>query len=97
MLYGIKSPTLLQGPPIKYQSADTVTDLTQVVSVRVGLVAQSDDNSIDTKPAAALPFYMLASDPVANANLDGMTFTPPRDRRLRRYFAQTFSVRNALP
>ena len=100
VLYGVKAAGVTQGPPVRYEAADTIdaaNNWTNVVSVRVALIAQSDDNSIDTKPTATSPFFMLASDPVANVNNDGMQFTPPLDRRLRRYFVQTFSVRNALP
>jgi len=64
----------------------------KVVSVRVALVMQSDDNSIDNAPAAATVFHMLGS-----TNSGSVNFTPPVDRRMRRYFIQTFSFRNLLP
>lgn len=86
--------------PNNFQTADTVesgSNWGNVVSVRVALLARSDDNSTDKAATTAPVFYMLASDPAANANADGLELTLPQDRRLRRYFVQTFSVRNALP
>ncbi len=64
----------------------------QVVSVRIALVMQSDDNSIDKAPAAATTFHMLGT-----SSTDSVSLTPPVDRRVRRYFVQTFSFRNMLP
>ena len=64
----------------------------QVVSVRIALVMQSDDNSIDKAPAAATTFHMLGISAT-----DSVSLTPPIDRRVRRYFVQTFSLRNIMP
>ncbi len=101
VVYGIATATGstagANAVPYDFQTADTVTDWSLVVSVRIALVARSDDNSTDQVRTAAPVYYMLASDPVANANSDGMTLTLSKDRRLRRYFVQTFTVRNGLP
>jgi type IV pilus assembly protein PilW len=86
--------------PNNFQTADTVesgNNWGNVVSIRVALLSRSDDNSTDKAATTAPVFYMLASDPAANANADGLALTLPMDRRLRRSFVQTFSVRNALP
>ena len=64
----------------------------QVVSIRIALVMQSDDNSIDKAPAAATAIHMLGTSAT-----DSVSLTPPVDRRVRRYFVQTFSLRNVLP
>ncbi|HEX7964780.1 MAG TPA: PilW family protein [Gammaproteobacteria bacterium] len=85
---------------INFQTADTVDAgglWSRVVSIRVALIARSDDNAVEKAPDDAPVFHMLASDPVADKNGDGFQLTLPQDRRLRRYFVQTFSVRNALP
>ena len=68
------------------------TTFGQVVSIRIALVMQSDDNSIDKAPAAATAIHMLGV-----SSTDSVSLTPPIDRRVRRYFVQTFSLRNVLP
>ncbi|HEX2667592.1 MAG TPA: PilW family protein [Gammaproteobacteria bacterium] len=85
---------------VNFQTADTIDAAgawNKVVSIRVALIARSDDNAVEKAPVDAPVFHMLASDPVADKNGDGFELTLPQDRRLRRYFVQTFSVRNALP
>ncbi|MGH8400383.1 MAG: PilW family protein, partial [Gammaproteobacteria bacterium] len=75
--------------PNQYVSAATVdTDgkWGSVVSVRVALITRSDDFIVEQTPATAQVL-----------DLDGVNVTVPLDRRLRREFVQTISLRNMLP
>jgi type IV pilus assembly protein PilW len=74
-----------------YRPANTVANWANVVSVRVTLLMRSLEDGIATAPQA----YGI------DRNCDGVidaaeTFTPA-DRRVRRAFTTTFSVRNRLP
>jgi type IV pilus assembly protein PilW len=64
----------------------------RVVSVRVALLVHSDPNTTDKAPAAATTIHMLGT-----TSADSFNYTTYVDRRLRRYFVQTFSLRNLLP
>lgn len=92
VLYGVDTDG--DQVPNNFQTADTV-DATNiwgnVVSVRVALLMQSDDDSIDKAPAAGTNVYMLGIN-----SGDSVIFKTPVDRRLRRYFVQTLSLRNKL-
>ncbi|HEY1772290.1 MAG TPA: PilW family protein [Gammaproteobacteria bacterium] len=77
-----------------------------VLSVRVALIVHSDNNSIEsntnvvttsgTKQAltntVSQTFYMLGT-----SSTDSLTYNTFADRRLRRLFEETFSVRSQLP
>jgi len=65
-----------------------------VVSVRVSLVMQSDNNSIDKASASTTNIYMLGS---GRGYTDNTILATPADQRLRRVFVETFSFRNMLP
>lgn len=90
ILYGVD--TNADKIPNNFQTADTITDWSQVVCVRIALLTRSDDNSIDKAPDT-VPSYVLL-DPTA---ADGVTITAIQDRRLRRTFQETISIRNMLP
>lgn len=74
----------------------------EVVAVRVALIVHSDDNAIEASyknnagttlnNVVSQKFYMMG----VNAT-DSLTYNTYADRRLRRYFAETFSVRSVLP
>lgn len=81
--------------PNAFVPADVVyanKDWGNVVSLRIALVTQSDDNSVDTTPATAATYTVLDSSATY-----GVTLTAPKDRRLRRVFQETISIRNKLP
>ncbi len=74
----------------------------EVVSVRVSLIVHSDDNAIEStyknnagttlNNAVSQKFYMLGTGAT-----DSLTYNSYADRRLRRYFSETFSVRVQNP
>ena len=103
VLYGVDTDSDADHVPNRFETASDVQNeaggaaWSKVVCIRVALLTRSDDNSIDKAPSSAQTYFMMASDPQANANGDAMSLTVPIDRRLRRYFVQTFSMRNALP
>lgn len=72
-----------------YRRANTVVNWANVVSVRVTLLMRSLEDSIATAPQA----YGIDRD---CDDIVEETFTPT-DRRVRRAFTTTFSVRNRLP
>ncbi|MFI4967755.1 MAG: PilW family protein [Gammaproteobacteria bacterium] len=74
------------------QEVETAGAWDRVVSVRVALLVHSDLNTTDKAPSSATKFHMLGT-----VAADSFTYTPNADRRLRRYFVQTFSLRNMLP
>ena len=81
------------------QSADGVSGAQNgnwgnVVSVRVALIMQSDNNAIDKASASTTNFYMLGS---GRGYTDNTILATPADQRLRRVFVETFSFRNMLP
>jgi type IV pilus assembly protein PilW len=105
ILYGVDTDSPFDRIPNNYQTASQVdADGTcpnaapencywnRVVSVRVALVVHSDSNTVDSNSAAASTFHMLGTTAA-----DSFTYTSNVDRRMRRYFVQTFSLRNALP
>jgi type IV pilus assembly protein PilW len=98
VLYGVDTTTNLNSDgtetltPDTYLTADNVTDWTRVVSVRVALVVHSDPNTVDAAPSSTTSFHMLGT-----GFTDSFSYKPYADRRMRRYFAETFSMRNNLP
>lgn len=83
ILYGVD--TTGAQVPTQYLTADQVSNWNQVVSVRIGLLVQSDLGAVPL-PAAA-PSY----------NVLGTQVTVPQDTRLRRVFTTTIGLRNQLP
>lgn len=69
-------------------------DWGRVVSVRVSLVMQSDNFTIDKASTATTNIYMLGS---GRSYTDNTILTTPADQRMRRVFVETFSFRNMLP
>lgn len=88
--YGENTANTLGTPPEPTYRADiyrtdptTVTDWSRVVSVRMGLILVSEENN---------------QAPTANQSvawIDG-TYTPPNDRRVRRAYSTTVSIRNRM-
>jgi type IV pilus assembly protein PilW len=98
VLYGVDTDT--DSIPNNYETAAEVDAgscgasncWNRVVSVRVALLVHSDANTTDQAPSSVTKFHMLGT-----VAADSFTYTPYADRRLRRYFVQTFSLRNLLP
>lgn len=79
VLYGVATNST---PPVYYYTtANNVADMTKVFSVRISLLAASDDN--------------LTAQPVPYT-YNGTT-TTPIDRKIRRIFNTTIALRNRLP
>lgn len=91
--YGVNTQLNTVGPNIgeptfqtdAYRTADLVTDWERVVSIRIGFILVSDDTNMTPN----------ADNTVA---WNGGTYTPPNttDRRLRRAYSTTVSVRNRM-
>jgi len=97
VLYGVNTSgaTGDNVAPNAFVPADVVyanNDWANVVSLRIALITQSDDNSTDKTPATAPTYTLLDS-----SSTYGVTLTAPKDRRLRRVFQETISIRNKLP
>lgn len=73
------------GVPNYYESANNVTNMTNVVSVRISLLARTIDDNLAAQPLAF------------NYPLPTSAATTPTDRRIRRVFNTTIAVRNRLP
>ena len=100
ILYGVDTDA--DKIPNLFETADTVDaagNWGKVVSVRVALITRSDDNSTDQAPSAAPKYVLLdATTPDSGVTFpDGVTVTALQDRRLRRTFQETISIRNLLP
>lgn len=100
ILYGVDTSNPIDKIPNNFETAATVNssgNWGNVVSVRIGLLTRSDDNSLDTgaKPTAAPSFVLLGISSTDTTN--GVQITSLLDRRLRKTFAETISVRNLLP
>lgn len=96
VLYGVNSDATNQIPNY-YATADQVETNNawyQVVSIRVALVVQSDNYSVDKASTSTTNLYMLGSGRGYNDNL---ILATPADQRMRRVFMQTFSFRSMLP
>jgi type IV pilus assembly protein PilW len=96
ILYGVDTDT--DKIPNDFQTADTVdaaNNWPNVVSVRIALLTRSDDSSTEKAPAAAPTFILMGNSSTDATN--GVTITVAKDRRLRRTFAETISIRNSLP
>jgi type IV pilus assembly protein PilW len=89
ILYGLD--TTGGGVPGQYVTADGVSNWGSVVSVRIALIVHSDANSVDQAPSAATTIHMLGTH-----TADSLNYKPYPDRRMRRYFVETFSIRNSL-
>ncbi|MGH8279465.1 MAG: PilW family protein [Gammaproteobacteria bacterium] len=85
VLYGID--TNGTRTPSQYVTADNVSDWTQVVSVRVALLMQSNIGALSLPPSGSTP----------NFDLLGTTVTVPSDTRLRRVFTSDIYIRNEQP
>lgn len=75
---------------IRYRSADAVTNMTGVVSVRVGLLISDADSVRDTVDTSN---YDLPAELITPAGGAGAV-THPQDERLRRTFVSTVQLRN---
>jgi len=91
LVSGIESMQLLYGVDTdgdfainSYQTAAGVANWEQVRTVQLALLARAPENS-------------LAQDDAATYALAGTTVNPVDDRRQRRVFAMTISLRNRLP
>ena len=73
------------GVPNYYVSANNVTNMANVVSVRISLLARTIDDNLAAQPLAF------------NYPLPTNAATTPTDRRIRRVFNTTIAVRNRLP
>jgi len=81
ILYGEDTDATPDGTPNYYTTADQVTNMANVVSIRLSLLARTIDDNLASEPQAY--FYNNA-------------WTTPDDRRLRRVFTTTIAVRNRL-
>jgi type IV pilus assembly protein PilW len=81
ILYGEDTDATPDGTPNYYTTADQVTDMAKVVSIRLSLLVRTIDDNLASEPQAY--FYNNA-------------WTTPDDRRLRRVFTTTIAVRNRL-
>lgn len=82
VLYGIDSG--LDGSVDDYDTADDVGDWAEVAAVRVGLLMRSPEE------------YGTEIDD-GTYNVNGTTFDPADDRRIRQVFTTTIGLRNRLP
>ncbi len=82
ILYGYDTDESMRGTPEFYGVAGQVADIRRVVSVRVSLLLYSTDPFVLDVPASPL-FNNEVTNNVA-----------PRDRRVRRVFTSTFTLRN---
>jgi type IV pilus assembly protein PilW len=81
ILYGVDTDPTPDNSPNYYVSANSVADMTKVVSVRVTLLVVTLDGNLSKQP---LPY-----------TYNGATVTPA-DRNIRRVFSTTIAVRNRL-
>ena len=85
ILYGVDTDsdgTTGYGAPNYYVPASSVTNMNQVVSIRISLLAVTLDDNLATQPQ---PY-----------TYNGET-TTPTDRKIRRVFTSTIALRNRLP
>lgn len=82
VLYGYDTDDTMRGTPEFYGVVDQVADLRRVVSVRVSLLLYSTDPFVLDVPASPM-FNNEVTNNIA-----------PRDRRVRRVFTSTFTLRN---
>jgi type IV pilus assembly protein PilW len=97
VLYGVDTDN--DQVPNYYATADEVqadanASWDRVVSIRVALVVQSDNYSVDKASTSTTNLYMLGS---GRGYTDNVILATPADQRLRRVFIQTFSFRSMLP
>ena len=90
VLYGLD--TTGDQVPDEYVTADNVGSWADVISVRIALLVHSDPNTVDKAPASTTAVHMLGT-----GFNDSFSYKPYADRRMRRYFVETFSLRNSLP
>lgn len=83
VLYGLSNNPTVNRRAERYVPADTVTDWTEVVSIRIALLMRSNDNSVDEAAARTL-------------NLASTQITTVSDRRARLVGVATVGVRNRL-
>lgn len=91
MIRGVESMQLLYGRDNngdfavdEYLPANAITDWTQIRTLQVAFLVRGEENS-------------LATDDTTRYTLLGTTIDPVDDRRQRRVFATTISLRNRLP
>ncbi|MDE2196869.1 MAG: PilW family protein [Gammaproteobacteria bacterium] len=91
VLYGIDT-TGIQTPS-QYVTANQVTNWNQVISIRVGLLLQSNPGAVAqaTVPPASTPCA------AGTYNVLGTCVSAPQDTRLRRVFTATIGLRTLLP
>ena len=90
VLYGVDpswTPTS-HGPPVKYVTADKVTDFKQVVSVRLGLLV---DTTTDVTTSKDNQTYTIADTTIQAAT---GTHQHPKDNKLRFPITTTIKLRN---
>ncbi len=85
ILYGEDTDVTPDGTANYYVSANNVTNMANVVSVRISLLARTIDDNLAAQPLAY------------NYPLPTSAATTPTDRRIRRVFNSTIAVRNRLP
>ncbi len=81
ILYGVETDAMPDGTPNYYVSADNVADMSQIVSIRISLLAVTQDDNLAAQP---LPY-----------TYNGV-ITTPTDRKIRRVFNTTIALRNRL-
>jgi len=79
ILYGEDTDPTPDGAPNYYVSANNVVDMTKVVSIRISLLAATVDDNLAAQPL--------------KYTYNGVT-TTPTDRKIRRVFNTTITVRN---
>jgi type IV pilus assembly protein PilW len=67
-----------------YVTADGITDWNRVLSVRIGLLVRSPDTAAGETDTQVY-------------NVNGTSFNPVDDRRVREVFTTTVAIRNRLP
>ncbi|MCD2449273.1 PilW family protein [Methylicorpusculum oleiharenae] len=86
ILYG--EDTDADGVPNYYVDAATIANMSQVISIRISLLARTIEDNLAAQP---VPYSFNGTDVEPG---DG---THPDDRRLRRVFTSTIALRNRLP
>ncbi|NOY63550.1 MAG: prepilin-type N-terminal cleavage/methylation domain-containing protein [Gammaproteobacteria bacterium] len=89
ILYGERSAT---SGLVRFVPGDTADlDMTEVVSLRIGLLLYSVGPALDSDNALTFAMPGVDVEPVGTA---GAVLTHPKDRRLRRAFVTTINLRN---
>jgi type IV pilus assembly protein PilW len=91
VLYGV-APTNGIEVPAYYTTADKVPSFSQVVSVEIALVLQSNTGAVPL-PSAVTPIYVFGPSGFGGT----LTLKPPLDTRLRRVATAVIALRERLP